>query len=122
MKQVVQLDANGYFLGTTVADESPLEPGVYLFPAHTIEAEVPQQQVGYVAKWIDGWVYEPEIIVPEEKKPEPFDFDSLTYDQKRAIEYPPMQDYLDGVVKGDQVQINKYIADCLAVKAKYPKP
>jgi hypothetical protein len=40
----------------------------------------------------------------------------------RANEYPPMSDYLDGVVKGDQAQIDKYIADCLAVKVKYPKP
>ena len=40
---------------------------------------------------------------------------------KRVDEYPPMSDYLDGLVKGDQAQINKYIADCLAVKAKYPK-
>jgi hypothetical protein len=44
-----------------------------------------------------------------------------TYAEKRAVEYPPMTDYLDGVVKGDQAQIDKYIADCLAVKAKYPK-
>ena len=43
------------------------------------------------------------------------------YIAKRAKEYPPITDYLDGVVKGDQVQIDKYIADCLAVKAKYPK-
>lgn len=49
------------------------------------------------------------------KPPEP------TYAQKRAAEYPPMTDYLDGVVKGDQAHIDKYIADCLAVKAKYPK-
>lgn len=40
----------------------------------------------------------------------------------RASEYPPMSDYLDGIVKGDQAQVDKYIADCLAVKAKYPKP
>jgi replication-associated recombination protein RarA len=45
----------------------------------------------------------------------------LNYAQKRAAEYPPMTDYLDGVVKGDQTQIDKYIADCQAVKAKYPK-
>ena len=44
-----------------------------------------------------------------------------TYAQKRAAEYPPMTDYLDGIVKGDQAQIDKYIADCQAVKAKYPK-
>jgi hypothetical protein len=46
---------------------------------------------------------------------------TLTYAQKRAAEYPPMADYLDGVVKGDQTQIAKYIADCQAVKTKYPK-
>tara|TARA_R110000868_G_scaffold386371_1_gene654645 strand:- start:1196 stop:1462 length:267 start_codon:yes stop_codon:yes gene_type:complete len=44
-----------------------------------------------------------------------------TYAEKRAAEYPPMTDYLDGVVKGDQAQIDAYIAACLAVKAKYPK-
>jgi len=45
----------------------------------------------------------------------------LTYAQKRAAEYPPITDYLDGIAKGDQAQIDKYIADCLAIKAKYPK-
>ena len=43
------------------------------------------------------------------------------YKFKRASEFPPITDYIDGVVKGDQAQIDKYIADCLAVKAKYPK-
>lgn len=47
--------------------------------------------------------------------------DPNAYKYARAREYPPMTDYLDGVVKGDQAQIDKYIADCLAVKAKYPK-
>jgi hypothetical protein len=44
-----------------------------------------------------------------------------TYAEKRAAEYPPMTDYLDGVVKGDQAQIDQYIADCQAIKTKYPK-
>ena len=43
------------------------------------------------------------------------------YQRDRKAEYPPMENYLDGVVKGDQAQIDKYIADCLAVKDKYPK-
>ena len=47
--------------------------------------------------------------------------DANAYIAKRASEYPPITDYLDGVVKGDQAQIDKYIADCLAVKTKYPK-
>ena len=44
------------------------------------------------------------------------------YKALRAKEYPPITDYLDGVVKGDQAQIDAYIAACQAVKAKYPKP
>ena len=48
--------------------------------------------------------------------------DAHAYIAKRQAEYPPFTDYLDGIAKGDQVQINKYIADCQAVKAKYPKP
>ena len=47
--------------------------------------------------------------------------DAHAYIAKRALEYPPMTDYLDAIVKGDQAQIDKYIADCLAVKEKYPK-
>jgi len=48
--------------------------------------------------------------------------DPEEYKYKRALEYPDFKDYLDGIVKGDQAQIDKYIADCQAVKAKYPKP
>ena len=43
------------------------------------------------------------------------------YQRDRQPEYPPATDYLDGIVKGDQAQIDKYIADCLAVKQRHPK-
>jgi len=77
--------------------------------------------------WLESTEYESYLltgcvqITDEEAdalRPKPAE---LTYAQKRAAEYPPMTDYLDGVVKGDQAQIDKYIADCQAVKAKYPK-
>jgi hypothetical protein len=44
------------------------------------------------------------------------------YQRDRANEYPSITDYIDGIVKGDQTQVQTYIAACLAVKAKYPKP
>ena len=47
--------------------------------------------------------------------------DPEAYKYQRVAEYPPHADYLDGIVKGDNVQVQKYIDDCLAVKAKYPK-
>ena len=67
------------------------------------------------------WLPQCTSITDEEAealRPKPAE---LTYAQKRAAEYPPITDYLDGIAKGDQAQIDKYIADCLAVKAKYPK-
>jgi hypothetical protein len=44
------------------------------------------------------------------------------YSELRAQEYPPIADYLDGIVKGDQAQVQAYIGACLAVKLKFPKP
>ena len=47
---------------------------------------------------------------------------STEYQRQRAKAYPPVADYLDAVVKGDQVQMQAYIDACLAVKAQFPKP
>jgi hypothetical protein len=54
-----------------------------------------------------------------------------SYQELRAKEYPDFREYLDAKVKqasGDdivimqgQLQEEKYLSDCLAVKAKYPK-
>jgi len=49
-------------------------------------------------------------------------YQATEYQRLRAAAYPPITDYLDAVVKADQAQIDKYIQDCLAVKAQYPKP
>ena len=64
-----------------------------------------------------GWVYangaftdpNPPIVIPQ------------TYQELRAAAYPDYRDYLDGVVKGDQAQIEQYITACRTVKARYPK-
>ena len=57
---------------------------------------------------------------------------SQVYKAKRTAEYPPAADYLDAKVKqastdptivaAGQAQEATYLAACLAVKAKYPKP
>jgi hypothetical protein len=72
---------------------------------------------GYAEDEIEvKWVTDEEwVAIEEANKPIP------TYKELRAKEYPDYREYLDGIVKGDQAQIDKYIADCLAVKAKYPK-
>lgn len=44
------------------------------------------------------------------------------YANARKSEYPPIEEYIDGIVKNSEEQVSNYIAKCLAVKQKYPKP
>ena len=77
---------------------------------------------GEELEWLDTVQTQPtEAEIQAEITRLQADYDAKDYQRKRATEYPPMTDYLDAVVKGDQAQIAKYIADCNAVKAKYPK-
>jgi hypothetical protein len=66
------------YCGTTTADESPLEPGVYHIPACATEVEPPPFVEGKSRHFVDGvWTYydiiepvdpelETESILPEE--------------------------------------------------------
>lgn len=64
----------------------------------------------------EDWVelQEDDIPLPDPNYQTPYQF-------LRMSEYPPIEEYIDGVVKGDQAQIDAYIAKCLEIKAKYPK-
>jgi hypothetical protein len=46
---------------------------------------------------------------------------SEAYKDQRANEYPDFRDYQDGIVKGDNTQVQAYIDACNAVKNRYPK-
>lgn len=61
-KPVSQIDRAGYFVRVTFADESPLEPGVWLLPAGTVDAlppgtyvqpEDPEHLGEFLADWPD---------------------------------------------------------------------
>ena len=41
------------------------------------------------------------------------EYDALDYARKRKSEYPNIYDYMDGIVKNDQTQIDKYITPCI---------
>ena len=73
-------------------------------------------------EWLDTEQVKPtEAEIAAEVARLQAEYDNNEYQRQRASEYPPITDYLDGVVKGDQAQIDAYIAACQAVKAKYPK-
>jgi len=42
--------------------------------------------------------------------------------EARRAAYPPIEEYIDGVVKGDDDQVAAYKAKCLEVKKKHPLP
>lgn len=79
----------------------------------TYEKDLPYIEAAIEAGWedvTDSW----PPLATEQVAP--------SYAELRAAAYPPMADYLDAVVKGDQGGIEKYVSECLAVKEKYPKP
>jgi len=49
------------------------------------------------------------------------DYTAKLYQRQRAAAYPPITDYIDGIVKGDTAQVQAYIDACLAVKQEFPK-
>ena len=73
-------------------------------------------------EWLDDTETQPsDTEIQNEMDRLQAEHDALEYQRKRKAEYPPMADYLDAIVKGDDAQKQKYIDDCLAVKEKYPK-
>lgn len=71
-KIVYQYNQAGLFVCETIADESPLEPGVFLMPGNSTEAQPPE-------KWPEdrwprfngkGWDLIPKPKVPEPISPE----------------------------------------------------
>lgn len=68
MKIVSQLNAQGYFVASVEADESPLEPGVFLIPGGAIDVEPPTLPQGKAALWQgDAWVF---VNPPDEAQQE----------------------------------------------------
>lgn len=75
-KWISQLDADGVFVGEVMADESPLEPGVFLIPGGAVDAAAPQDvPVGQRARWVNGdWLLEalpPGTVLPPWVPPTP---------------------------------------------------
>ena len=66
-KIVSQLDESGVFISPVVADESPLEQGVFLIPRNAVDVTPPSIPDGYFAKW-NGAEFE---ILPIPTPPEP---------------------------------------------------
>ncbi len=71
--------------------------------------------------WLNGTTPIPANEILAKQQELIAEYNAKQYQRDRVKEYPDFKEYLDGIVKGDNAQVQKYINDCLAVKAKYPK-
>lgn len=90
-KIVSQLNTDGVFVCLVVADESPLEPDVFLIPGDAVDAEPPSIPDGHFAKW-NGSNFDILPIPEPEPEPEP---EPLTPEQIIAQYTEAVQQHLD---------------------------
>ena len=108
------------FLYEEEAQIDPLESQikgdeVYLLPANATFEKPLEAKEGFRIVFDNGWKYE-AIPVEIEEELEP-----LTYAEKRAMEYPSIQDQLDMIYWDKVNSTNTWQEKITEIKAKYPK-
>lgn len=105
MKTVSQLDAMGYFVGSVIADKSPLEDGVFLIPGGAVDFPPVHVPEGFKAKW-NGTGFDMELInVPavEPVEPEPPPVLSCTpWQIRKKLNKEGLRDAVEAYVASDQ--------------------
>ena len=119
MKTVSQLNAQGYFTGPVIADESPLEPGEYLIPGGCVDAPAPTIPSSQRARWADGWVFE-DIPAPEpDPVPEPPSPEST--EALRRAAYQAEADPLFFKSQRGEATHEDWLAKVAEIKARFPE-
>lgn len=118
MKTVSQLDAQGFFVGTTEADESPLEPGEFLIPGGCVDAPAPTIPQGQRARWADGWVFEGVPAPEPEPVPEP-PVPQSTEALRRAAYQSEADPLFFKSQRGEATQAD-WLAKVEEIKARFP--
>lgn len=64
--------ATGEYLGASLADESPREPGVFILPGHATWTPPPPPEGGFIIRFVDGaWGFSPVVEPGSDPTPEP---------------------------------------------------
>ena len=135
-KLISQLDFNGYFIGPVMADESPLEPGVYHIPFGAVDATPPCVPAGKRAKFSENHFILEDAPAIQEQPPtaaapltkeqqEAFVTKGLgsivfTPAEQRAFAYAKESDPLFFKAQRGEATMDEWKAKIESIKAKYP--
>lgn len=98
-----KIDSNGYYLEDVYTDENS---------EYLINTRFPEGL--FKPRWVNGeWI--------DDEGHKRADLDASLYKEYRKKHYPPVEDFLDAVVKGDEEAKTAYINKCLEVKELFPK-
>ena len=64
---VYNFDTAGFYTGSSDADESPMEPGVFLMPANSTTVKPPQAPAGKRARW-NGGVWKLTVVTLDDRQ------------------------------------------------------
>lgn len=119
---------DGFYYGPSEADESPLEPGVWLIPANATTIEPPPFVEGKTIHFTGGgWAYRDIPVPVPEPEPEPAPpapplptHIEVDYRVMRARAYPSIGDQLDAMYHAGMLP-PALAEEIRAVKERYPK-
>lgn len=122
-KIVSQLDGEGYFSHATVADESPLEPGVFLIPANAVDYPPPTVPAGQRAKWNGEKFAFENLPQPEPELPPvpPTDEQiAAAVSLARSVAYREESDPIFFKWQRDEATKEEWMAKVAEIKARFP--
>ncbi len=122
-KIVCILDSDGYLIGTTIADESPLEAGIYMIPAGAVDFPPPVLAAGKRAKF-NGNGFDIENIPPAPVEPAPVpptqeEISSAVAGARQAA-YWQESDPLFFKAQRGEAAMEEWLAKVAEIKARFP--
>lgn len=116
-KFVSTISDDGYYVGPAVADESPLEPGVWMIPAGAVDLPPPEVPAGKRAKYNGArFVLEP-LPAPPAPTPEQI---AEAVRLRRSSAYQNEADPLFFKAQRGEATMDEWRAKVEEIKARFP--